>query len=248
MPQIGPGIHRIGNGLVNAYLLEEGGEITLVDAGLPGYWGQLPRGLAAMGRTLDDVRAVVLTHAHQDHIGCAERLRRERGIPVRVHADDAALARGEVKAQRDQRGPGFRGASVFAIARFAGVGLRFGLGGTPILEVTTFDDGATLDVPGAPRVVHVPGHTAGSAALHVASRDAVFVGDAFVTRDMVTGRLGPRFSAAFNADNRQAIASLARLEGLAANLILPGHGEPFRGGIDEAVRLVRASVPASLRR
>jgi len=118
---------------------------------------------------------------------------------------------------------------------------------TPIAEVATFVDGATLDVPGAPRVVHVPGHTAGSVALHLPGRDAILVGDAFATQNVVTGRRGPHFATAFNADNRLAAASLARLDGLAAQLVLPGHGDAWRGGLEEAVRLVRDSVPPALR-
>ena len=58
--KITTGIHRIGSGLVNAYLVEENGEVTIIDAGLPGYWRDLPGELAAMGRSLADVRAVVL--------------------------------------------------------------------------------------------------------------------------------------------------------------------------------------------
>ena len=60
---------------INAYLVADGSEVTIVDAGLPGYWGDLPAELAAMGRTLDDVRAMVLTHGHSDHVGFAERFR-----------------------------------------------------------------------------------------------------------------------------------------------------------------------------
>src|SRR6187455_2363387 len=104
--ELAPGIRRVGsNSLVNSYLLEEGGEVTIIDAGVPGLWGGLPAELAAMGRTLDDVRAIVLTHGHSDHIGYAERARRERGWPVSVHELDAALARGEVKNPAKGGGP-----------------------------------------------------------------------------------------------------------------------------------------------
>ena len=247
--EIAPGIRRIGGqGLVNVYLLEEAGEVTIVDAGLPGLWKDLPGELASMGRTLDDVRALVLTHAHSDHVGFAERIRRERSVPISIHEDDAALARGEAKQVRDPHGPGYRGSSVRALLRFAAYGITRGMTTVvPIAEVATFIDGATLDLPGTPRVVHVPGHTAGSVVLQVESRDTIFVGDAFVTRDVVTGGTGPRFFAAFNADNRQAIASLARLDALSARLALPGHGDPWTGGLPEALRQVRASLPAGLR-
>ena len=102
--EIAPGIRRLGTGIVNVYLIEETGSITIVDAGLPGYWGDLVKELAAIGRTIEDVRAVVLTHAHTDHIGFAERIRRGRDVPIRIHDADAALARGEVKQQNEGGG------------------------------------------------------------------------------------------------------------------------------------------------
>lgn len=88
----------------------------------------------------------------------------------------------------------------------------------PILEVATYGDGATLDVPGAPRVIHVPGHTEGSAALPFAQRNTICVGDAFVTRNVINGATGPQLFPNFNSDNEQAYASLARLERVDARL------------------------------
>jgi glyoxylase-like metal-dependent hydrolase (beta-lactamase superfamily II) len=234
--QLAPSLHRVGrDSIVNSYLVEEGGEVTIVDAGLSGLWSGLSGELAAMGRTLDDVRAIVLTHGHTDHIGFAERARRERGWPVSVHELDAALARGEVKNPASGGGPTKLG----AILSFLWFGLRHGgLRTTHLGEVATYGDGATLDVPGSPRVILAPGHTPGSAALHFAAHDAVLVGDAMATYAVTTGAHGPRI-APFSADAEQARASLARLEGLDARLVLPGHGDPFEGGIDEAVRLAR---------
>ena len=233
--EIAPGIRRLGPGLVNVYLLEEAGEVTIIDAGAPGYWDELPAELAAMGRTMEHVRALVLTHAHGDHVGFAERLRRERRVPVRVHELDAALARHPGTPNVDEKSIG-----PFAL-RFLAFALTHGmLRVTPILEVATFGDGATLDVPGAPRVVHVPGHSEGSAVLHLPARDVAFIGDAFVTLNVLSGARGPRLSP-FNADRRRAFASLARLDRIDARLALPGHGEPWTGGLGEALRLVRAA-------
>ena len=235
--QIAPSLHRLGNGLVNSYLVEEQGFVTIVDAGVPGYWKDLPGELAAMGRTIDDVRSIVLTHGHSDHIGFAERMRRERHTPVRVHELDAALARGEVPNPARGFGP----TRIGPLVRFLlYTGLRGGLRNQPLGEVAAYGDGATLDVPGSPQVILVPGHTPGSAALHVPSHDALFVGDAFATKAVTTGLDGPRV-APFTADADEAVRSLARIEDVDARWVLPGHGEAWTGGVAEAVRLVRAS-------
>lgn len=232
--EVAPGIRRVGPGLANVYLVEEAGAVTIVDAGMPGYWKALPGELVAMGRTLEDVKAVVLTHAHSDHIGFAERIRTERGVEIRVHELDELRARGQV--------PGPKGLGDFKLLPLLGFmlfALRNGLRSPPILVVSTFGDGTTLDVPGAPRVIHVPGHTAGSAALHFRERDAICVGDAFVTRNVITGATGPQLFPNFNSDNEQAFASLARLESLDARLVLAGHGDAWDRGLAEAVRVAR---------
>src|SRR5215467_14262021 len=95
--QLAPSLHQIGSDIVNCYLVEEGGLVTIIDAGLPGHWRELLDELRRMGHSLDDVRALLLTHGDTDHIGFAARLHRERGVPVYVHPLDAPRARGEVK-------------------------------------------------------------------------------------------------------------------------------------------------------
>lgn len=238
--EISPGVRRLGVGLMNSYLLEESGQVTIIDCGAPGYYRhELPDELAAMGRSLADVRAVVLTHAHSDHIGFAERIRTERGIPVRIHEADAALARGEVKPIRDPAGMGLRSIRP-ALLGFLWYAARRGGFSPPVVhEVATFGDGATLDVPGSPRVVLVPGHTAGSAVLFVTDRNVAFVGDAFATRNVLSGATGPRL-APFGADLRQAYDSLSKLDGWDARLVLPGHGQPWTTGLATAIAAVRA--------
>jgi glyoxylase-like metal-dependent hydrolase (beta-lactamase superfamily II) len=242
--EISRGIRRIGAGLINSYLIETAGEVTIVDAGAPSYWGDLPAELGAMGRTLDDVRSVVLTHGHSDHIGFAERIRRERGMPILVHELDAALARGEVPNPAKGLGP----VKLGPLIGFLVFSITHGMLRVPrIAEVSTFGDGATLEVPGSPRVILLPGHTPGSAALHFEGHDALLIGDAIATYGVTTGIDTPRL-VPFNADPAQALASLGRLDGIEAGYVLPGHGQPWTGGLAAALAEVRTAAAAVAKR
>lgn len=88
---VAPGIWRVGDWLVNVYLVEDGGRLTLVDAGLSRMYDQLLAALQATGHSLEHIDAVVLTHGHPDHVGMAERVRQESGARVWVHQDDGAM-------------------------------------------------------------------------------------------------------------------------------------------------------------
>lgn len=238
--RLGPHLHRIGNDIVAAYLVDTDEGVTVIDAGLAGHWSDLIAELAGMGRSLDDIRGVVLTHGDTDHIGFAERLRRERGVPVYVHEADAARARGQVKSKA-----AWGHIKLGATAGFVWYAMRKGgFRTTYLTEVVSVHDGDVLGLPGAPRVIVLPGHSPGSIAVHVPVADAVFVGDGMTTRHVLTGRRGPQ-PAPFTDDPQQALASLSQLQGVSATWVLPGHGTPWNGGVDEAVRQVRAVAQPS---
>jgi glyoxylase-like metal-dependent hydrolase (beta-lactamase superfamily II) len=237
--RLGPHLSRIGNDIVAAYLVDTDDGVTVIDAGLPGHWHDLTAELASMGRSADDIRGVILTHGDSDHVGFAERLRRDSGVPVYVHEADAARARGEVKPKTS-----WGRLKLGATARFFGYAIRKrGLRTTYLTEVTGVRDGQTLDLPGAPHIIGLPGHSPGSIAIHVPVADAIFVGDALTTRHVLTGRRGPQ-PAPFTDDPQQAMASLRRLEDIQATWLLPGHGMPWSGGVAEAVRAVRKAAEA----
>lgn len=244
--RVADGVRRFDDGIVNWYLIEDGDRLALIDAGLPADWSMLTTALGVLDRRLTDLEAVVLTHAHVDHIGFAERARREAGATVYVHDLDRPSAQRPTTIAKSERSP-FRYVNHAATRKLL---LKATLAGAPLAkrvrEVTTFTDGEVLEaVPGRPRAIHTPGHTDGHSALLLGDRGVLFAGDALVTRNPYTGEIGPRtVSAAATKDTRQALASLDRLEAVEADVLLPGHGDPWRGSMAEAVRLARAAGPS----
>lgn len=233
--KLAPHLHRLGNDLVASYLIDLPEGITLIDAGLPGHWNDLQRELAAIGRPLTDIRGLILTHGDSDHIGFAERLRRETGVPVFVHAADAHRARTGEKPKTPM-GPARFGPTF----GFFAYGLRKNALRTRyVSDVTEIADGDVLDLPGAPEIIGMPGHSPGSIAVHLPAADAVFVGDALTTRHVLTGKLGAQ-PAPFTDEPEEALASLDRLADLPASWVLPGHGAPWRGSPASIAAAVRA--------
>lgn len=233
-------IHRAGTDIVNWYLLEEGGAVTIVDAGCPAYRSQLDGALAAIGRRIEDVEAIVLTHAHIDHVGFAQTLQDERGIQVYAHRDELQQAT-TGKAPQTERGllSALRHRTarrvVFHIARNGGA--------RPprVPRVQPFDDGDELEVPGRPRVLATPGHSPGHCVLHVAGEGAMFTGDALCGWSTVTGEQGPILPPIhFNNSTQRAYVSLDRIEGVDAQTLYFGHGDPWTAGAAAAVAEARS--------
>lgn len=235
--KLAPGLHRVGSDLVNSYLVTDEAGITMIDAGISGQWSDLEAELAAIGRSPADIRGLVLTHGDTDHVGMAERLRRDHGIPVYVHEADAALARGETKKTGTSMKP-MRWGPTLRFMWYAG--RRGGLRTTPVSDVRTVTDGDVLDLPGSPRIIHLPGHTPGSVAVHFAGVDAIFLGDTITTGHVLTGVQGPQ-AAPFTMDPARVESSLAKLDGVEVTWVLPGHGPPWNRGLAEALRQVRAA-------
>ena len=239
--ELAPRIYGLGSELINWYVVEDEGRLTVVDAGLTGFAKTLEADLAAIGKTTADVEAVVLTHSDSDHTGLAPRLR-DSGARVLIHADDAATLR--------KPGPKGGDASVPRVLanawrpaprRILAHTIRHGAKPARVEDPETYADGDVLDVPGRPRAIHTPGHDPGHCALLFEDHRALFAGDALITHPLVTGGSGATLMPSYtNVSTAQARDSLAAIEGIDVPLMLLGHGEPWRDGPAAAVASARS--------
>jgi glyoxylase-like metal-dependent hydrolase (beta-lactamase superfamily II) len=240
LTRIAEGVHRLSSVQTNWYVLEEGGRLTVLDAGFPRDWPAFCAALGRLGHAPADVDAVLITHHHVDHAGNAERLRAE-GARVMAHAAEIPYITGaesrpsSLRVLPHLRHPWY--------ARYIARNVVKGVLRTPaVARLDELADGEVVDVPGSPKVIHAPGHTAGSCALLVEDESLLFTGDALVTIDLDNGAPGPRVVRGPHTDDAErALESLTELAATRAGTVLPGHGEPWNEGVEAAVRIARAA-------
>ncbi|WP_171116020.1 MULTISPECIES: MBL fold metallo-hydrolase [unclassified Streptomyces] len=235
--QVADGTYLVHGSNTNWVILKDGDAVTLVDTGYLGDRQRLLDSLAAVGSSPEAVAAVLITHAHNDHLGSAEYLRETYGTPVYLHEAEVPHARREFLHQvsvgrvlRNGWRPGVLPWAVHAIRS----------GGTahvPVSSPQPFPAPGPLDLPGRPVPVHTPGHTAGHCVFHLPGAGAVISGDALVSGHATSRIKGPQLLPdMFHHERARALASLELIEGLAADVLLPGHGPVHRGAVRDAAR------------
>ena len=232
-------VHFAQTDLVNWTLVTDGKGVLLIDAGFPGSRDDVLASLRQLGFGIDDLRAILLTHAHIDHFGSAIWFAKTHGTPVYCHADEVGHAKREYLEQASPVDvakhiwqPRWLKWSV-AISRKG----AFTRDGIPTAQALTEDVAAGL--PGAPMAIPSPGHTGGHCSFVV---DGVLVsGDALVTGHPVAPAAGPQLlHKLFNHDQDGCVRSLAALAMLETDVLVPGHGPVWRGPIREASSKPRA--------
>ncbi|MFJ8199267.1 MBL fold metallo-hydrolase [Streptomyces sp. NPDC096152] len=237
---VADGTYLVHGSNTNWVILTDGDAATLIDTGYPGDRRQLLDSLTAVGSSPDAVQAVLITHAHNDHLGSAEYLRDTHGTPVHLHEAEVPHARREFLHQVSV-GRVLRNGWRPGVLPWAVHSLR--VGGTahiPVAAPQAFPAVGPLDLPGRPVPVHTPGHTRGHVAFHLPDAGVVVSGDALVSGHPTSRIAGPQLLPdMFHHERARALSSLDILEGLDGDVLLPGHGPVHRGPVRQAVLRTR---------
>ena len=147
--------------------------VILVDTGFKGSFGLIKSGLTRLGLSLEQVSTIVLTHYHPDHFGSLEKVVAATSASVAVHESEVGIIEGSEKTPSPFANPLLRSVT----APF----IRFTAGGPVRVKHQLRDDSY---IPGSEdvRIIHTPGHTAGSISLLIESEKVLIVGDALQNR------------------------------------------------------------------
>ncbi|MFI9755692.1 MBL fold metallo-hydrolase [Streptomyces collinus] len=238
--QVADGTYLVHGSNTNWVILAEGDAVALVDTGYPGDREQVLASLAQVGSSPEAVAAVLITHAHNDHLGSAEYLRATYGTPVYLHEAEVPHGRREFLHQVSV-GTVLRNGCRPGVLPWAVHALRSG--GTTPVPVTApqaFPTAGALDLPGRPVPVHTPGHTDGHCAYHLPGTGVLISGDALVSGHPTSRVEGPQLLPdMFHHERPRALASLDVLAELEGELLLPGHGPVHRGPVRDAALRAR---------
>ncbi|MGW7524294.1 MBL fold metallo-hydrolase [Streptomyces sp. NPDC054783] len=238
--QVADGIHLVHGSHVNWVILKDGDAVTLVDTGYPGDREGVLSSLAEVGSSPEAVAAVLITHAHNDHLGSAEYLRATHGTPVYLHPAEVPHARREFLHQASL-GDVVRNAWRPGVVPWAAHVIR--LGGTehnPVTAPEPFPGEGPLDLPGRPVPVHTPGHTDGHCVYHLPEAGIVISGDTLATGHATSRVKGPQILLDFFHHERAGVlASLETIGALDGDTLLPGHGPVHRGSVRAAAEQAR---------
>ncbi len=207
-----PDVHLVDVSVgCNTYVIIDNG-ITLVDTGLRGNVAKIYAYIEKLGYTPKDIKRIIITHAHLDHINCLHKLKEDTGAEVMVGEKDADIVSGKKPLHRMKGAFGL-------ISNMLSVYYRY----MPVSPDRLLKDGDTIDTLGGLGVVYLGGHSEGNIGLYSASRKLFFSSDSIRVIDGSLAAPHPRFT----EDMPGAINAIKRISELDFEVMLPGHGAPI---------------------
>ena len=229
MTEIAPGVHSLGHekgGHVHAFLLDDGGELSLVDTLFEDDAHLVLQAINALGRKVTDLKRIAITHGHRSHLGGVAALKQASGAKVYAHEYEADIVSGDRRAQPVSLRPRQLKLIPFQL------GLRLNRPKhKPCPVDETLADGNAF---GPLQVLDAAGHSPGHLGFWWPERRFLIAGDAVAT--------WPQFSAGwpgFNLNEKQHRESVRRMAALDAQVVGVGHGDPItENAADRVHRLV----------
>ena len=208
------GVHVVPMGMANAFLVEDDDGLTLIDAGFPGKEAAVFEAIRGLGRMSNQLKNLIFTHGHPDHIGSAAAIVRETGARTYMHPLDIPIAENGGPFRPMKPAPGFLGQVL----------CRLFFDPEERLEPVAIDQplaaGETLPIAGGIEVVHTPGHCAGHVALMLHRGRMLFAGD------VGTNLIGLGDPVGFES-LEEGRASQCKLANLSFDAVGFGHGKPI---------------------
>jgi glyoxylase-like metal-dependent hydrolase (beta-lactamase superfamily II) len=209
----------------HVYLWHDADGLALIDAGVPGSAPAIAAAIRGLGRDPAELRHLVLTHFHVDHVGAAAEIATWGDVRISAHRIEAPVIEGSAAGPDPVL-------SAWEEELLARVQASFtATPPDPVRVDRRLEDGDVLDFGGGAHVVWVPGHTPGSAAIHLPAAGVLFTGDTIARR--ADGRV---ILGVFNVDSEAALASMRRQAALDVEVACFGHGEPVTAGAGAILR------------
>ena len=211
-----PGLHLLRFPVGHAYLWQDADGLTLVDTSAVGSGPLLAEAIRGLGHQPSDVRRLVLTHFHADHVGAAAEVAAWGDVTVLAHRADVAYIEGTEEGPPPDLADWERELMAQVATQLPAATPA------PVRVDRALDDGDLLDFGGGARAVAVPGHTPGSVAIHLPEHGVLFAGDTIARSPDGQVMLG-----VFNVDPAEAVRSFVRQARLEPEIVCFGHGEPL---------------------
>lgn len=220
--QLFPDVYQLNIGASNIVLIVED-KLTLIDTGLPGSSARITEFVNSLGRSIEEISLIIITHNHIDHAGGLAELRRLTGARVAAHKDDLN------DAEYQEAYPGFI-RRLLQIPSVSDLHSRFVL--KPGEIDIHLEGGEVLEPLGGLEVIHTPGHTMGSICLYSPEYKLLIASDA-LTRRGIKPR-PPRKSVSSNYP--LAIESIKKLASLDIGILCIGHRRPLTSDIGNRMK------------